>query len=157
MSLFTENPVKDDPYKPYQFQLDSTINEKFDNWKTVFLAMLAQRVLETDGVVTDCETVLKASNDYKNAQDVLSQFMDERVERAPGKWLQQATLNEAFKQWHLTNFGSNGPKPKELHTKLDQMFGPKIKTSGWRDATLIYDNPNAPNGDMVVDEQDADM
>jgi P4 family phage/plasmid primase-like protien len=155
LSLFTENPVDNDPYKPYQFQLDSTINEKFDSWKEVFLAMLAQRVLETDGIVTDCATVLKASNDYKNAQDVLSQFVDERIERTPGKWLKQAELNEAFKQWHMANHGSYGPKPKELHNKLDQMFGPKIKTTGWRDASLIYDNA-ANDGPMVVDEGDAD-
>jgi P4 family phage/plasmid primase-like protien len=156
MSLFTENPVEGDPYKPYQFQLDSTINEKFDTWKTVFLAMLVQRVLETDGIVTDCETVLKASNDYKNAQDVLSQFVDEKIERAPGQWIKQNELNEAFKQWHLANHGSNGPKPKELHTKLDQMFGPKVKNTGWRDARIIYDNQNN-DGPMVVDDDEANI
>jgi len=153
MSLFTENPVDNDPYKPYQFQLDSTINEKFESWKTVFLAMLAQRVLDTDGIVTDCDTVLKASNDYKNAQDVISQFLDEKIVRSPGNWLKQTNLIEAFKQWHLNNHGSNGPKPKELYTKLDQMFGPKVKATGWRDASIISENTNdTPN---VVDDSDA--
>ena len=36
------------------------------------------------------------------------------------------------------------------------MFGPKVKTNGWRDASLIYDNPNA-EGPMVVDDEEADI
>jgi P4 family phage/plasmid primase-like protien len=154
LSLFTENPVEDDPFKPYQFKLDSTINEKFDSWKTVFLALLVERVIQTDGIVVDCETVLKASKEYQQKQDVMSQFVDERIERAPGEWLKQTDVNQTFSTWHLENFGTKGPQPKELHTKLDQMFGAKIHKMGWRDIKLIYDT-NV--GDSVVDDSDADI
>jgi P4 family phage/plasmid primase-like protien len=154
LSLFTENPVEDDPFKPYQFKLDSTINEKFDSWKTVFLALLVERVIQTDGIVVDCETVLKASKEYQQKQDVMSQFVDERIERAPGEWLKQTDVNQTFSTWHLENFGTKGPQPKELHTKLDQMFGAKIHKMGWRDIKLIYDT-NV--GDSVVDDSDVDI
>ena len=152
MSLFTEDPVEGDPYKPYQFKLDSTIDEKFDSWKTVLLAMLVERVLKTQGRVLDCETVLKASNEYKQKQDVISQFIDDRIEKAPGQWLSQTDANQGFKLWHEENFGSRGPQPKELHTALDRRFGEHIKKKGWRDIRLIFDMDSQVN---EVDSDDA--
>jgi len=154
LALFTENPVEGDPFKPYQYQLDSTINEKFESWKSVFLAMLVNKLLETKGVVVDCNTVLEASKEYKQKQDVLSQFVDERIEKAPGQWIKQTEVNQAFKIWHEDNFGYKGPQAKELHTKLDQVFGMHIKQKGWRDVRLVYDTAQ---GATVVDDFDADF
>jgi len=152
MSLFTEEPVEGDPYKPYQYKLDPTIDERFDAWKTVLLAMLVERVLKTQGRVLDCATVLKASNEYKQKQDVISQFIDDRVEKAPGQWLSQTDANQGFKLWHEENFGSRGPQPKELHTALDRRFGEHIKKKGWRDIRLIFDIDTQAN---EVDSDDA--
>ena len=152
MSLFTEEPVEGDPYKPYQYKLDPTIDERFDSWKSVLLSMLVERVLKTQGRVLDCATVLKASNEYKQKQDVISQFIDDRVEKAPGQWLSQTDANQGFKLWHEENFGSRGPQPKELHTALDRRFGEHIKKKGWRDIRLIFDMDTQAN---EVDSDDA--
>jgi len=153
-SLFTENPVEGDPFKPYQFKLDPMIDQKFDSWKTVFLALLIQRVIKTKGSVTDCSTVLLESNEYKKKQDVMSQFIEERIERAPGQWLTQTHANQGFKSWHEDNFGCKGPQPKELHIILDRDFGSHVKKSGWRDIRLIYDNDNQRS---EIDPNDADF
>ena len=152
-ALFTENPVEGDPFKPHQFKLDPTIDEKFDSWKTVFLAMLVQCVLKSHGRVPDCDTVLNASKEYKKKQDVLSQFIDEMIERADGKIVSQTALNQSFKMWHENNFGARGPQPKELHACLDREFGPHIKKVGWRGIQLIYDKGEHLD---TVDENDAD-
>lgn len=152
-SLFTENPVEGDPFKPYQFKLDPTIDQKFDSWKSVFLAMLVKRAIETKGAVADCETVLQASNEYKKKQDVMSQFIEERIERAPGQWLTQTHANQGFKLWHEDNFGSKGPQPKELHAILDREFGSHIKKFGWKDIRLVFDNNDGRN---EIDPNDAD-
>jgi hypothetical protein len=42
--------------------------------------MLVKRAIETKGAVADCETVLQASNEYKKKQDVMSQFIEERID-----------------------------------------------------------------------------
>jgi P4 family phage/plasmid primase-like protien len=141
MSLFTENPVNDDPFKPYQYKLDSSIDEKFDTWKTVFLAMLVERVLKTCGRVEDCETVLKASNEYKQKQDVFAQFIDEKIAKAAGVRLKQHAVSQEFNTWHQLNFGVKGPQPKELHVYLDRMFGPHDKM-GWHGIRLVFDVEN---------------
>lgn len=153
MSLFTENPVQGDPYKPYQYELDPKIDEKFDTWKTVFLAMLVDRVLKTGGTVPDCDTVMKASNEYKNKQDVISQFINEKIVRCPGATiLKKSSVNEEFNIWHQSNYGTKGPQSKEVHDCLDRMFGSHDKT-GWKDLKLLYDNEreNAINEDDIDD------
>ena len=72
LSLFTKNPVDDDPEKPYQFLLDENLVNKFDIWKTVFMSMLVEKVLETDGILNDCPIVMASSTAYKKKQDVLA-------------------------------------------------------------------------------------
>jgi len=138
LSLFTENPITNDPHKPYQFQVDSTINEKFDNWKTVFLSMLVERVLQTKGIVKDCDTVLDASNEYKKKQDVISQFIDECIVEVQGATLKTGDVNRQFLSWHESNYASKGPKPKELHAQLDKRFGNHIH-SMWTGIRINYE------------------
>lgn len=151
MSLFTENPVEGDPHKPYQYQVDSTIDEKFDTWKTVYLSMLVERVLQTKGVVADCETVIKESNEYKKKQDVISQFVDERIVQVPGSKLKKTEMNTEFKLWHESNYGTRGPNPKEVHSQLDKRFGNSID-SVWNGICINYEAKSTVPDDDEVDE-----
>jgi P4 family phage/plasmid primase-like protien len=155
MALFTENPVKDDPNKPYQFKLDPSIDEKFDSWKQVFLSMLVNRILQTRGLVRDCPTVLQASNDYKMKQDIVAQFIEEKIERGHGIWLKQTDATRGFQIWHNDKFLCDPSKnlSKEFTTKMDKEFGAFVKTKGWKDIKLIYDNATQHTG--PVDEEDA--
>lgn len=152
-SLFTENPVQGDPQKPYQYLLDPTIDEKFDTWKTIFLSMLVDRVLKTNGRVVDCDIVLKASNEYQKKQDVISQFINEKIMVEEGKILKPATVNNEFTVWHKSNYGTNGPNAKEMHARLDQLFGTRDQKSGWKNIQLVYDSEkeNKLNPDEVGD------
>ena len=139
MSLFTENPVQGDANKPYQYELDPKIDEKFDAWKSVFLAMLVDRVLETGGDVPDCDIVLKASNDYKMKQDVIAQFIQDKVVKEEGcGYLKKSSVNAEFSIWHQSNYGTRGPQSRELHEALDRMYGEHDKI-GWKGIKLVYD------------------
>ena len=151
LSLFTEDPVSDDPNKPYQFKVDSTIDEKFDTWKTVFLAMLVERVLVTKGVVADCDIVIKESNEYKKKQDVISQFVDERIVQVAGGVLKKVEVNTEFKMWHESNYGTRGPNAKEVHAHLDKRYGNNVN-SVWNGLRLYYElKTDVPDDDEVDD------
>ena len=157
LSLFTENPVTDDPEKPYQYKLDSTIDEKFDVWKTVYLAMMVERVLQTGGRVVDCEIVLKASNEYKQKQDIIAQFINEKVVKEPGYTgiLKKTQVKNEFIIWHESNLGTKGPPPKEVFVYLDRMFGPQVN-GGWRGVKIVYDIPENGDGDGDIDLDEVD-
>jgi P4 family phage/plasmid primase-like protien len=128
MSLFTNNPVSDDPLKPYQFKLIPDIEKKFDGkFKYVFMSMLVEIVLKTKGKVDDCPMVMAASDRYRQSQDVVAEFISEIYEISQGaKILNKTCVSEDFKRWHNETYGTKGPQPKEVHEYMDKKFGKTI-------------------------------
>jgi len=137
-SLFTKNPVKDDKEKPFQFLLDEYIDEKFDSWKEVFAAMLVKRAFETGGMVKDCNIVMAKSNEYRQSQDYISEFINDRVIREPNGRIKKMELNSEFAIWHGSNYGGKCPGPKDLHEFMDKEFG-KQRAQCWHGVKIYYD------------------
>ena len=140
MSLFTNTPVNDDPEKPYQFKMDTTIEDKFkERLKYVFMSMLVDIALEKKGLVEDCDFVLSASEAYRESQDVITEFMNEMVVRSPGEYVKKNILNFHFKKWHESTYGRSCPQPKEVHVYMDKKYG-KATKSGWKDIKIKEDD-----------------
>ena len=137
-SLFTNNPVQDDKEKPFQFQLDEYIDEKFDSWKEVFAAMLVKRAFETNGMVKDCGIVLAKSNEYRQSQDYISEFINDRVIRDPNGRIKKMELNSEFTIWYGSNYGGRCPGPKDIHEYMDKEFG-KQRAQAWHGVKILYD------------------
>ena len=141
-SKFTENPVYDDPDEPYQFEVDKRLPDKFHNWKTALLTLLAQRAFTTMGNVEDCEMVLAASNKYRDGQDDFSAFARERIIKIEGDEedetpLKKTPLYRAFKEWYINNVGKNVPKGKELDAFMEKKYG--AYRNGYKKIRLKYD------------------
>jgi len=137
-SLFTKNPVKDDKEKPFQFLLDEYIDEKFDSWKEIFAAMLVHRAFQTNGMVKDCSIVMAKSNEYRQSQDYISEFVSDKIVRDPTGRIKKMELNSEFTIWHASNYGGRCPGPKDLHDFMDKEFG-KQRDNSWRGVKIIYD------------------
>ena len=164
-SLFTETPVSDDPNKPYQFLLDRNIKERFEIWRTVFVAMLAERVFLTNGLVADCPVVLSASNEYRARQDYLAEFVRDKVVKDMSGTVRKSQLTDEFKLWYVTNYGTRNPSPKDLHEYMDKMFG-KNRAGVWRGARIKFRDDDeddddgrsvATTNDRSVIDQDDDI
>jgi len=137
-SLFTETPVEGDPDKPYQFKIDKYIDEKFDSWKSVFAAMLVKRVFETNGEVKDCEIVLARSNEYRQSQDYISEFVHDRLKRDPSGSVKKGDLAHEFSAWYNQNTGGRPPSPKDLYEYMDKQFG-RQRNQMWKGVKINYD------------------
>ena len=138
-SLFTENPVQDDEMKPYQFAIDPFIDEKFDSWKEVFMAMLVKRVCETEGIVKDCEIVTERSDQYRNEQDSISSFVKNMIVKEEGGQITKTGINQAFKLWFNDNIGGGKqPAIRELHEYMDTHFGKPV-TKVWKGVNIFID------------------
>ncbi len=158
-SLFTANPIKDDPNKPYQFLIDNNIKERFEDWKTVLAAMMVQTVYDTSGVVADCPTVLSASNTYRERQDYLAEFVHDKIIRDARGTIRKSQLTDEFKLWFATNYGTRNPSPKDLHDYVDKIFG-KQRGGIWYGARLKFReeddelNSIGTTNDSVADDDD---
>ena len=137
LSKFTENPVDDDPDQPYQFKVDKKLEDKFTKWAPVMAAMLVKEAMKNKGNVEDCSMVLAKSNEYRNNQDYLAEFVkDKIVENSEGKIKKQEVYNE-FKEWFTLQHGRNVPKGRELFQYLDKKYG-KYK-NGWFGVEIHYE------------------
>jgi P4 family phage/plasmid primase-like protien len=158
MSLFTENPIFNDPTKPYQYEVDKKLNKKFNKWKSVFLAMLVDIVYKTDGIVKDCEIVMKKSNEYQKSENYILEFIEEKLEiyedetpfdelseKDKKQWLlKKNAVSEEFSQWFRLNYNKKAPAVKELYEDLDKRFQKhfatkKSKTYTWKGVRILYE------------------
>ena len=155
LSWFTENPVNNNPEKPYQFLIDHNITEKFEKWKTVFMSMLVDKVLVTGGVVKDCGMVTAASANYRKCQDVINEFVSEKIVRDPESTMSKRLVSHEFTAWHISAYGSKGPKPKEVHDAIAKAFF-KPNGNGWDGLRFKVDFEKIP-GTQHVEEEDIEM
>lgn len=153
VAVFTEHPVQNDPNKPYQFQLDRHLKDKFPVWRETFASMLVARALKTNGVVNDCDIVLSASHAYRDRQDYLSEFVRDKIVRCQGASVRKSQLSEEFKVWYSINFGTRNPSPKDLHDYMDRTFG-KQRGGVWLNVKLKYNDDEDDQGgaDDVEDD-----
>lgn len=139
-SLFTDNPVTDDPDKPYQFKKDATLKEKFPEWREVFIAMLVEIVLETQGRVDPCKIIDESSLKYKEREDHIAEFIRDKVIADPtGRITKQEATGE-FNVWFagLYGRGSSTTSTKEVHEYFDKKFGRYKVTTGWTGYKIRY-------------------
>jgi len=162
MSRFVENPKKDP--KKYEYAIDHDIEKKFDTWKEVFIALLIDISKKQQGNVKDCSMVLKASNHYRNDQDYLSQFTNERLFKKTDSYkntnqgstkLTMQVLSFEFKTWYQSNFGKNVPNQKEVKSFLEKRLGNQWSMN----YDLIYDGEQPDPDKHIIDnssEEDED-
>lgn len=139
-SLFTDSPVENDPDKPYQFKIDREISQRMEQWKEVFSAMLIDRAYMNQGAVPDCEIVLAASNEYRQGQDCIAQFIGERMIVDHSGTVTKTEINAEFKNWYESTYGRRGgPSPKEVHAEMDKRKYKKLG-KGWVGIKMSYES-----------------
>lgn len=122
----------------YKFPRDDNLKNNYEEWAPVFAGMLTKRAFETKGIVRDCAMVTEECNIYRNGQDHISAFINEKIQRMPGKLLKKKEVYDEFKNWFELQQGSNKkPKGVELYEYIDMKFG-KCQNDGWRNIGIIY-------------------
>jgi P4 family phage/plasmid primase-like protien len=144
-----KNDFEDD--REHQFELDKKLKEKFTSWAPVFMSMLVDRALITDGMVNnDCAAVKSSSLSYRNTQDYYSEFVSDKVKKSPGSKVKETSLYEVFKNWFQLHHGKNIPKGRELFEYMNKRYGKKVR-GVWNNVSIIYDD-----FDNEVDEYNDD-
>jgi len=164
LSLFTDNPVADDPNKPFQFKKEESFDEKFKEWAPILMAMLVEKAYEMQGSLPICKIVEDYSNEYRREQDFIMEFIKQKLVSAPGQILRKTQLTSSFNQWYYETYQSKVlGKNQELYTAVEKAFG-KMKNNRWTDIRIerqiedtmeINHNNNKKEGDTDSDITDA--
>ena len=133
----------------YVFPKDKGLKEKLPKWAPVFISMLVKRAYETDGEVIDCPEVVAASGKYRQSQDCITGFINEKVIKTVNKTIGKQSLNVVFKEWFQTNYGNRKPpKLSELEEIMNKKFGNRnLATNKWNNVMLKQED----EGDAMED------
>jgi len=107
----------------YVFPKDESLGEQLPTWAPIFMSMLVKRAFETEGKVVDCPEVAAASNSYRQTQDCISQFINDKIVEKDGCKIKQEDLSQVFKIWFSNHFGNTKPpKLSELVEAINNKF-----------------------------------
>ena len=151
VSKFVDDP---DTYndKTNVYKKDKSLKDKLPTFAPVFASLLVEIAFETGGLVEDCETVLKASNKYRNCQDHLSAFINEMIIKTNEKKdkIGKSGLTQAFKHWFEQSQGSRkAPKGEELYEVMN-----KIHAGTWNTRDTKWVGVKFYEPDTEEDEED---
>ena len=152
MSKFTEKPYeKPDKFPrenfPYQYQIDTKIDEKFELWAPVFISILCNIAFETQGKVEDAKIVLAISDKYREGQDYLTEFAKEKISRERDGKIKKTELLEEFKNWYIMHYGRNTiPNGKEITDYMNKHYG-KCVRGKWANVVINYEIDDSDDDD----------
>ena len=134
-----ENETYTDETK-YVFKKDKTLKDKLPKFAPVLASILVNKAFETQGIVTDCEYVINASNKYRNNQDHIAAFVNERIVKTDSNRdrIGKKNVQDEFKLWFVQEHGNNRKPPKgmEVTEYMNRMFG-VAKSTGWHKCKFI--------------------
>jgi len=106
--------------------------------------MLVKRAYETDGEVIDCDEVIAASGKYRQSQDCISGFINEKIIKLEGATVGKQSLNTVFKDWFQLNYGNRKlPKLSELEEIMNKKFGNRnTSTNKWINIKIKQEEEN---------------
>ena len=137
---------------PHQFKLDKNIDQKFEKWAPVFMSMLVEESYSLQGNVNDCKMVMASSEQYREGQDYMAEFVRDKIQKKKGGRIKKTEVLETFKQWYQTNYGRGVPKARELNEFLTRRYGAYKnipgKGTGWHNVSIIYDDEEIDLEDM---------
>ena len=141
ISKFTSEGETHTDDTPYVFPKDKGLKEKLPKWAPVFVSMLVKRAFETEGEVIVCNEVVAASGKYRQGQDCISGFINEKIVKVPGKTVGKQSLNVVFKEWFQVNHGNRKPpKLSELEEIMNKKFGNRnLATNKWSNVMIKED------------------
>ncbi len=126
--------------RDHQFEVDKKLQDKFSKWAPIFMSMMIERAVITDGLVNnECAAVKSSSLSYRNTQDYYSEFVSDKVKKSPGCKVKETSLYEVFKGWYQLHHGKNIPKGRDLFDYMNKRYGKKVK-GVWHNVTIIYDD-----------------
>lgn len=154
-SKFVDEGEKYEHESKYVFKKDRSLKEKLPVWAPIFMSMLVDIAVKNQGVVKDCEEVIKYTNEFRQSQDIIQCFMDAKIERCPPEskcQIGSQNLHRAYKEWYNSVYNDNkAPKVSELDKVMDKRFGDRKSQPNhkWKNVRIIVETDD--DDDVFID------
>ena len=155
ISKFISNGEEHTDDTPHVFPKDKDLKEKLPKWAPIFASMLIERAFITNGEVVDCLEVVEASKKYRQNQDLINAFINEKIVKSPGNYIGKQGLHAEFKLWFQCTYGNRKmPKLTVLDEAMTKKFGIRSKSSNPNSNSIEWINVKIDTevDNNVVDE-----
>jgi P4 family phage/plasmid primase-like protien len=141
ISKFTSDGEEHTDDTMHVFPKDKELKEKLPKWAPIFASMLVTRAFETNGEVLDCPEVVEASKKYRQTQDNITGFINEKIIKMEGKSVGKQNVHAEFKEWFQGTYGNRKmPKLTELDDAMNKKFGNRNMKNKWVNICIKYEN-----------------
>ena len=141
ISKFASNGEEHTDDTMHVFPKDKDLKEKLPKWAPVFASMLVKRAFETNGEVIDCPEVVEASKKYRQTQDNITGFINEKIIKMEGKSVGKQNVHAEFKEWFQGTYGNRKmPKLTELDDAMNKKFGNRNIKNKWVNICIKHEN-----------------
>ncbi len=157
MSKFADEGEKFDDETKYVFPKDKTLAGKLGEWAPIFMSMLVERAFENQGVVKDCEEVIRFTNEYRQSQDAVQCFLTAKVERYDKCQIGSQNLYRTFKEWYMFIYNDRKiPKSAELYKAMNKKYGDKKgqPNNKWNGVRIIMEEEKGGGDNNIANEEE---
>jgi P4 family phage/plasmid primase-like protien len=123
-SKFTDNPTK-----PNEFKINTSLKQDIQKWTTTFLSYLIY-IYETEykgtNYLKEPDEVMASTNQYKMENDFYTEYYMDRINftNEPKNRITREALYGDFKSWYKTNYeGKPMPKKPEFEKSINKIIG----------------------------------
>lgn len=151
-SKFKEDP---DPNNPKEFMMDTELGEKFDRWADTFMSMIIENHKNTDlRNIKEPMEVRSATESYKKNNDVVGQFIDEKIVRddTVDRPVMLQSIHSTFRAWAGLNIpkGKKVPDRMQVRAYMEKIFGAyPVDGKGWKTFRYVTDNNHIDEDEIV--------
>ena len=90
--------------------------------------------------VKDIQILLANGDKYREGQDYLSEFANEKIIKKTDSKVTKTELIEEFKNWYSNQYGrASLPKAREITDYMDKRYGKPLSCK-WHNVAIVYDN-----------------
>ena len=151
-SKFKEDP---DPNNPKEFMMDTELGEKFDRWADPFMSMIIENHKTTDlRNIKEPMEVRSATESYKKNNDVVGQFIDEKIVRddTVERPVMLQSIHSTFRAWAGLNIpkGKKVPDRMQVRAYMEKIFGAyPVDGKGWKTFRYVTENNHIEDDEIV--------
>lgn len=101
LSQFKNNADKNEIF---EFEKNIDLEEKFNDWKYILLAILTEKAYILKGRINENEYIKNATNKYREEQDKIGLYIKNNIDFIDDEKIDKDELGENFKNWIDLNF-----------------------------------------------------
>jgi len=124
-----------------EFIMDEDVKYKIAKYIEIFASLLCDIAHRTKGKHAECEKINASSRAYKQTQDYLARFVEEKIKKSDSSIkICKNNIKQEFKHWWANEYSAGIPSKwgQELVEYLTKKLG-KYERRGWHGWEIIYD------------------